>query len=130
MVDPDTLKVGDVFYTVKEKSNMLARNKIHQEIDGEIWFKYDQPPLSYEIVSYKILGIIRKQLEGYWSDDYEDKIDLDTQYYVKRQVENSIANFITEFYFHDEYHLFYMDENEAHERKAKLEKKALEMDMK
>lgn len=130
MVDPDTLKVGDVFYTVKEKSNMLARKKIHQEIDGEIWFKYDRPPRSYEIVSYEILGIIRKQLEGEWSDKYEDKIDLDTQYCVKKQVETSNADFIAEFYFYDEYHLFYMDKNEALKYKEKLEKKALEMDMK
>lgn len=127
MVDPNTLKVGDVFYTVKEKSNMLARKKIHQEIDGEIWFKYDRPARSYEIVSYRIEGIIRKKLEGEWNDSYD--FDLDNQYYVERQVENSNPHY-TEFYFHDEYDLFYMDENEALAHKAKLEKEAMEMDMK
>ena len=129
MVDPNTLKVGDVFYTVKEKSNMLARKKIHQEIDGEIWFKYDRPTRSYEIVSYRIVGIIRKELEGEWSDNFADRMDLDTQFYVIREIEGEHRHY-TEFYFHDEYHLFYMDKNEALERKALLGKIAIEMDMK
>ena len=129
MVDPNALKVGDVFYTVKEKSNLLDRKKIHQEIDGETWFKYDRTPRSYEIVSYEVVGIIRKQLEGEWGDNFEYRMDLDTQFYVISEIEGEHPHY-TEFYFYDECHLFYPDKNEALERKALLEKVAIESDMK
>ena len=57
MFDPEKLKVGDVFYSVKERNQAFARKKIYQEIDEYRWFRYDRPLRTYEIVTYKVLGI-------------------------------------------------------------------------
>jgi len=66
MFNPEKLKVGDVFYSVKERNQAFNRKKIQMELDGVDWFRYDRPLRTYEIVKHKVLGIIRKELEGEW----------------------------------------------------------------
>jgi hypothetical protein len=72
-LDVYKFKVGDVFYGIKESNNAFHRNKIHQVIDGEDWFKYELPLVTYEIAIYRVLGILTKHLEGEWEpgSDYE-----------------------------------------------------------
>jgi hypothetical protein len=72
------LSVGDTFYGVKSVINTLTRQKIFREIDGEQWFKYDTPRKVYTLVVYKVLGILRKTLEGDWEPnaEYEMKTEI------------------------------------------------------
>lgn len=93
-IDPEKLKVGDVFYGVKERNTSFMRKKIHQVIDGEDWFKYDLPPRTYELVTYKVKGVLRKQLEGEWlaSDRYE----LTTGYFLTSTDETHMHTYTTD----------------------------------
>jgi hypothetical protein len=75
------VKVGDVFYSVKERNNVLRRKRISREIDGDVWFKYDMPLRTYDLVKYKILGIVEKKLHGIWPDD--DLETLQKSYYIE-----------------------------------------------
>ena len=71
-LDVTKLKVGDVFYGVKDTNNLYHRKKVHQTIDGEDWFKYEIPRVTYEPVTYTVLGILTKIVEGEWEDtDWE-----------------------------------------------------------
>jgi hypothetical protein len=65
------LSVGDTFYGVKSDINTLNRKKIFREIDGEQWFKYDISRKEHTLVVYKVLGILRKTLEGDWEPNAE-----------------------------------------------------------
>lgn len=65
------LNVGDTFYGVKSDVNTLTRKKIFREIDGEQWFKYDISRKEHTLVVYKVLGILRKNLEGDWEPNAE-----------------------------------------------------------
>ena len=72
-LDVTKFKVGSVFYGVRNTINAYHRKKIYREIDGEQWFKYDLPLASYSIVTYTVIGILNKTLEGEWEphSDYE-----------------------------------------------------------
>jgi hypothetical protein len=124
MMDPETLKVGDVFYAVKERNQSFARKKIHQEIDGEDWFKYDMPLRTYEIVTWKVLGILRKELEGKWRHD-PDGVDLATEYHVRYQDETRMGNHVKDFYDDDKY---FVDKDEAMVYLKSKELEAKELD--
>lgn len=78
--DPSKLKVGDTFYSVYERLNFLEQRKIHRVIDGEDWFKYTIPSKTYELVTHRVLGILRKDLEGEWAP-YES-LQLNTEFYL------------------------------------------------
>lgn len=97
MFDPNTLKVGDVFYSTKERNQAFHRKKIHQEIDGEDWFRYDRPLRTYELVKYKVLGIITKHLEGQWKHDPEGG-DLQTEFYIRYSDETHMGYHVMDFY--------------------------------
>jgi hypothetical protein len=124
MFDPENLKVGDVFYSVKERNQAFARKKIYQEIDEYRWFRYDRPLRTYEIVTYKVLGILRKQLEGRWKHD-PDGIDTATEYHVRYQDETHAGNYIMDFYDDDKY---FVDIDEAMVYKGTMELAAEELD--
>jgi hypothetical protein len=109
MFDPEKLQVGDVFYSVKERNSSFFRKKIHQVIDGEDWFKYDIPLRTYEIVTHKVLGILRKELEGQWKHDPDD-VDLQTEYYVRYQDATHMGNNVMDFYDDTK---FFVDIDEA-----------------
>jgi hypothetical protein len=126
MFDPEKLKVGDVFYRVKEHNTAFHRKKIHKEIDGEDWFKYDVPLRTYEIATYKVLGILRKELEGEWKHD-PGGYDMQTEYFVRYKDKTHVGNHEMDFY--DTEKEYFIDIEEAFEHKAKLEKEAREMDM-
>lgn len=94
-LDVSEFKVGDVFYGVKEINNAFHRKKIYCEIDGEYWFKYEKPLVSYATVTYRVLGILKKHLEGAWepNSDYE----LATEIYVEHEVVEDEKTSISQF---------------------------------
>jgi hypothetical protein len=110
MIDPEKLKVGDKFYSVKERIQSFFRKKIHQEINGEDWFKYDRPLRTYEIVTHKVLGILRKELEGQWKHD-PGGYDLQTEFFVRYQDETHAGTH--EMYFYGEEDKYFVDKDEA-----------------
>lgn len=124
--NPENLKIGDIFYSVKERNQAFARKKIHKEIDGEDWFKYDKPLRTYEIVHWEVLGILRKQLEGKWKYD-PDSIDTLTEYYVRYQDETHMGQ--TELNFHANVEKYFVDLNEALVYKEQCEQQARFMDI-
>lgn len=126
MFDSEKLKVGDVFYSVKERNQAFHRKKIHQEIDGEDWFRYDMPPRTYEIVTYTVLGILRKELEGEWRHD-PGGYDLQTEFFVRYQDETHVGTHEMDFYGGET--KYFLDKDEALVYKSELEAEAREMDM-
>ncbi len=81
MIKSSELKVGDVFYGVKERNTSFHRNKIHRVIDGEDWFKYDTPLRTYELVTYTVLGVLCKELKGKWKQGEE--YGLETEFFLQ-----------------------------------------------
>jgi hypothetical protein len=126
MFDPEKLKVGDVFYSVKERNQSFARKKIHQEINGEDWFRYDRPLRTYEIVTYNVLGVLRKELEGQWRHD-PGGYDLQTEFFVRYQDETHAGTHEIDFYGGEK--KYFLDMDEALKYKSELETEAKEMDM-
>jgi hypothetical protein len=124
MFDSEKLKVDDVFYSVKERNQAFHRKKIHKEIDGEDWFKYDMPLRTYEIVTYTVLGILRNELEGQWKHD-PGGYDLQTDFYVRYQDETHVGTHEMDFYGK-----YFLDKDEALVYKSELEVEARELDMK
>ena len=121
--DVENLKVGDVFYSVKQSNQNSARKKIHQVIDGVDWFRYDRPVRTYEIVTHTVLGIIRKHLEGDWS--YGELVELETGFVIRSESETHGR--ASEFYFVEDKEYF-LNEGDALVYKTELEAKAKEMD--
>lgn len=119
----ENLKVGDVFYSVKERNTAFHRKKIHKEIDGEDWFKYDRPLRTYEIVTHTVLGILRKELEGDWT--FGESVELETGFVVRSQDETHVRT--SEFYF-DENKKYFVDIDEAMVYKETMELAAKELD--
>lgn len=126
MFDPEKLKIGDVFYRVKERNQAFARKKIHQEIDGQDWFRYDRPLRTYEVATYTVLGILRKELEGQWKHD-PDGVDLLTEFYLSYQDETHVGRHVMDFY--GDRDKFYLDKDECLKYIEILEAEAREMDM-
>jgi len=81
VIKSSELKVGDTFYGIHERSTSFHCKKIQREIDGEVWFKHDRPLVTYELVTYKVLGILRKELEGEWQ--FGDEYDLETEFFIQ-----------------------------------------------
>lgn len=129
MFDPEKLKVGDVFYSVKEHNQAFKRKKIHQEIDGEDWFRYDMPLRAYEIVTYTVLGILRKELEGQWKHD-PGGYDLQTEFFVRYQDETHVGTHEMDFFMYGGEKKYFLDKDEALVYKSELEAETREMDMK
>lgn len=123
MFNSEKLKVGDVFYSVKERNTAFHRKKIHQVIDGEDWFRYDRPLRTYEIVTHTVLGILRKELEGDWT--FGESVELETGFVVQSVDETHVSK--SEFYFVEGYKYF-LDKYRALMYKQELEQKAREMD--
>lgn len=124
MFDLEKLKVGDVFYSSKERNTSFHRKKIHQVIDGEDWFRYDRPLRTYELVEHKVLGIIRKELEGNWTYTDPDG-DLETQYLVQSWDSTHVAT--SQMYF-DENSKYFVDKQQALDYIKTLEAEAKELD--
>jgi cytidylate kinase len=96
MFNPENLKIGDKFYSVKERNQSFRRKKIYKEIDGEDWFKYDMPLRTYEIATWEVVGILRKHLEGRWKHD-PDGVDTATEYFVRYTDETHVGNHVIDF---------------------------------
>ena len=125
MFDPKKLKVADVFYGIKEKNEAFNRAKIQMELDGVDWFRYEKPLRTYELETYKVLGILRKELEGKWDDEFPEV----TEYYVQYKVENRVSRYVMDFaeYLMTEKHYF-VDKDDALDYTKTLEAEAREMD--
>lgn len=127
MLISENLKIGDKFYSVKERNQAFHRKKIHKEIDGEDWFKYDRPLRTYEIVTWEVLGILRKELEGQWKHD-PGGYDLQTEFFVRYQNETHVGTHEMDFYGDEDN--YFLDMDKALVYKSKLEAEARELDMK
>ena len=121
--DLEKLKVGDVFYSVKERNGAFARKKIHQVVDGEDWFKYDMPLRTYEIVTHEVLGILRKELEGRWK---HDPYDLQTEFYASYKDETHVGKHEMNFYGDED--KYFVDKQECLMYIKTLETAAKELD--
>jgi hypothetical protein len=124
--NPEKLKIGDVFYSVEERNTVSHRKKIHQEINGEDWFKYDTPLRTYQIVTWDVLGILRKELEGQWKYD-PDGIDTATEYCVRYMDATHMGTTTKDFCNTKNY---FVDKAEALVYKEYMESEAKEMDLK
>jgi len=127
--DSEKLKVGDVFYSVEESNMALKRNKIHKVINGEDWFKYDTPLRTYKIITWTVLGILRKTIEGQWENSMFGPSDR-TEFFVSYEDESGLKkgqHEMSSFDFDDHY---FVDKAEAIEYKEYMELKAKEMDLK
>jgi hypothetical protein len=124
MIDPNVLKVGDVFFDVREQNNGLFRTKIRQEIDGVEWFRYDKPVFTYKIVECLVLGILEKNLKGTWDPD--GKYELETCYYI----EDDTQRYAYGFYELSNDQNIFIDKSEALLYKETMELKAKEIDRK
>ena len=136
MFDSEKLKVGDVFYSVEERNMAFKRNKIHKVIDGEDWFKYDTPLRTYKIVTWTVLGILRKTIEGQWEKSMFDPPDR-TEFFVSYEDESGLKigttwhqkgqQEMSSFDFGD---CFFVDKAEALVHKEHMEVQARELDLK
>jgi len=126
MFDHEKLKVGDVFYGIKEKNQAFNRAKIQMELDGVDWFRYDKPLRTYELETYEVLGILRKELEGEWYLDSEPEA---TEYYVQYKSNTEVLPLMMDFveYLMTKKHYF-VDKDEALDYIKTLEAEAREMD--
>jgi hypothetical protein len=125
MIDPDKLAVGDVFYSVDDRNNKFCRKKIYREIDGETWFKYDIPRRTYELVTHTVLGILRKKLEGKWSED--GHWDLLTEFYIHYHSKTLSQEYQTDF-VGEETKNFFLDKSDALDYIKLMELESQELD--
>lgn len=127
-LDVSKFKIGDVFYGVAKSNNAFFRKKIHREIDGEDWFKYDKPLVTYKIVTYTVLGILTKHLEGQWEEnsDYE----LLTEIFVRSEsAENDVEKYT--MYTNDmDSKNYFLDKEEAAAYIEEMMEKTRELDRK
>jgi len=124
MFDKEKLKVGDVFYSVKERNQAFNRAKIQMELDGVDWFRYDRPLRTYEIATYTVLGILRKELEGQWKHD-PGGYDLQTDFFVRYQDETHVDAHEMDFYGGER--KYFLDKDEALVYKSELEAEVKEL---
>ena len=122
MFDHKKLKVGDVFYSIKEHNQAFNRAKIQMELDGVDWFRYDKPLRTYELETYDVLGILRKELEGKWDDEFPEV----TEYYVQYKIENQVSRYVMDFYGDE--NKYFVDKDDALRYIETLEAEAREMD--
>lgn len=131
MIDPNTLKVGDKFYEVKERNTALSRSKIYQEIEGVEWFRYNRPVFTYSIVECTVLGIVKKTLDGIWDFD-ESSYQLEDEWYIEFfDRDNRNCNRTT---YCDSFEFtldnVFIDKSDALVYKEAMEQKAKEIDRK
>jgi len=105
--------------------NTFQNRKEHRVIDGEDWFKYTKPICTYTISTSKVVGILRKELEGEWTD--LETSDLYTQYYVEYPYKNSTQRITMNFYLED-LDTYFFDKDEALARIEILDAAAREID--
>jgi hypothetical protein len=122
--DTTMLKVGDVFYSIKERNQAFHRSKIHKKIDGQDWFRYTLPLRTYELVTHKVLGILRKDLEGQWQPGDPDW-DLDTEFFIQKEDATHVG---TSTAYLDEEDQYYLDKDQALAQIEILKAQAREMD--
>lgn len=104
MIDFETLPIGTVFYYLRKKGNTFTKNRYtFVDEEGNTWHRYDKPVYEYVIHEYKLIGRLKKVLEGVWDTQY----DLDTEYKIDTQ---SIG---VEDFFPDENKFYTLDRAEA-----------------
>lgn len=123
----DDLKVGDKFYALRDNNTAFSRKKIHAVIDGVDWFRYDNPPITYHIVEYEVLGIVRKCLEGEWHQNEMDELCPLLHLRATSGIETPHTFVDDCCYF--EHRDYFVDFNEVVLYKELKEKEAREMDI-
>ena len=126
MFNPEWLKIGDVFYSVEERNTVSHRKKIHQVINGEDWFHYETPLRTYQIVTFDVIGILRKELEGQWKND-PDGIDTANEYCVRYMDATHMGTTTEDFCNTKNY---FVDKADALLYKEYMEAEARELDLK
>jgi hypothetical protein len=127
-LDVSKFKVGDVFYGVTETNNSYFRKKIHREIDGEDWFKYDTPRVTYKIVTYAVLGTLTKHLEGQW-DEHSD-YDLLSEIFVRSESSEDDVKTYTMYINDMDSKKYFLDKKEAMSYIEQMTEKVRELDKK
>lgn len=94
-------------------------------MDGEDWFKYDRPLRSYELVTFEVLGILRKELEGKWK--YDEDTDLETEYYLESMNATHVQRY-TDFLDDEAGDDYFIDKQLALDYIKILESQAKELD--
>lgn len=125
MFNSKNLKVGDVFYGIQERNQSFHRKKIHQVIDGQDWFRYDKPLNTYELVTFKVLGILHKELEGKWK--YDEDYDLKTEYFLESMNATHVQRY-TDSFDDDAGDDYFVDKQAALDYIKILEAQAKELD--
>lgn len=124
-LDPNKFSVGDVFYGVKDSINAYHRKKIMRVIDGEDWFKYDMPPVTYKLVTYEVLGILTKTLDGEW--EHNSEYELQPEIYVSSDADPKVTRYT--MYVNDmDCSKYFLDKDEALAHIETLCAKSKEMD--
>lgn len=127
-LDVSKFEVGDVFYGVSESNNAFFRKKIHREIDGEDWFKYDNPLVTYKVVTYTVLGILTKHLEGQW--DEHSEYDFLTEIFVKMESSEDDVKTYTMYTNDMDSKQYFLDKEEAVLYIEQMMEKTRELDKK
>lgn len=111
----ETLPIDTSFYHVRKKFNSFTANRYtFVDENGNTWHRYDKPPSEYVVLEYKLLGRLKKVLEGKWNTDYE----LDIEYLIDTQSSGC------EDFFPDVNEFYTLDRSEA-ESMAEMKNKKL-----
>jgi hypothetical protein len=119
----DNMKLGQTIYRLEEKGHAFSRKKIHMEIDGQDWFRYSKEIRTYRIVSFEVVGILKKELEGEWNPD--EVYELVTQYCIRNNEENTLQIWNSSDFLHNN---FSFSKDDVEEKKAEAESAARDMD--
>ena len=87
-------EVGDVFYKSGERITKLPRNKVHMEHEGHDWFRYETSVRVHEVVTFEVLGVLTKKLEGEWENGAE--CELLTEYFIRTTCSHGSSTFTTD----------------------------------
>ena len=128
MIDVEKMSVGDVIYAVDETNHAFHRKKIKTVFEGQEWFRYEKPLRSYKIMEYKIVGILKKRLDGEWPDGQE--YDKETEFYISKDPEgvNDQNTYYCSDLNQDIFREYFATVEEAQVHKVELELKAKELD--
>lgn len=97
------VKVGDTFYLVKRVP--IQAKKITREIDGQVWYRYDNIKDIHKVEKYKLVGKVTPIIEGDIGD-----ANVYVEYYC---IDYSVnANVVDNFFFDDDT-IVYADKNVA-----------------
>jgi hypothetical protein len=107
----ENLVIGKVVYKLDVLNNSARRNKITMtDVDGNQWYRYDQPLWSYKVIPMTIVGIVKHVVRGVIDADANVK----DEYFLQLGKEKYVNMFTEEELITDNYgRNFYDDETRA-----------------